>query len=143
MYEIIQMVKHCSGASQLFPQYLFGRLNSSKAVFCAFKQGFTFHAEVSDQLRKPTAVSSGFLMHQRYLSASRHRRSEENLISATMLIFGKRVVLRCFMQLCDLFIYLFLQIQHSDLMGELGYCINFSIQLGTDLHPAATGQGRI
>ena len=47
------------------------------------------------------------------------------------------------MQLCDLFIYLFLQIQHSDLMGELGYCINFSIQLGTDLHPAATGQGRI
>lgn len=28
-------------------------------------------------------------------------------------------------------------------MGELGYHINFSIQLGTDLHPAATGQGRI
>lgn len=42
-----------------------------------------------------------------------------------------------------LFIYLFLQLQHSALMGELGYRIIFSIQLGTDLHPAATGQGRI
>lgn len=42
-----------------------------------------------------------------------------------------------------LFIYLFLQTQHSALMGELGCGINSSIQLGTDLHPAASGQGRI
>lgn len=105
MYEIIQMVKHYSGASQLVPQYLFGGLNSAEAVFSAFKQVFAFHGEVMVQLRNPTAESLGFLMHQHYVSASRHRRSEGNLISATMLIFGKRVVLRRFMQLCYLFIY--------------------------------------
>lgn len=89
MYEIIQMLKHYSGASQLFPQYLFGRLNSAEAVFSAFKQFFSFHGEVAVQLKNPTAMSLGFLTNQCYLSASRHRRSEENLISATTLIFGK------------------------------------------------------
>lgn len=67
MYEIIQMVKHYSRASQLFPQYLFGRLNSAEAVFSAFEQVFPFHGEVVVQLQNLTAVSLGFLMQQRWV----------------------------------------------------------------------------